>query len=223
MKVHVMDAALEAEAIRLYRRYQVEIVEGLNLCPWAQRARLDGRVRERVLGWPCPDLAEPLEAMDTMAHDRGVDIGLLIFPTATITLSDFERFVSRLVHEDAKRWELGTAPFALAAFHPVAEPDLSDAERLIAFLRRTPDPTIQLVRCEILDDVRKGFSDGTAFVDINFLSTLDQSRENTLPLRERIARANLRTVGRVGVADVERRLASIRDDRARAYAALGVA
>ena len=37
------------EAVRLYRRYQLEIVEACGLCPWALRARLDGKVRERVL------------------------------------------------------------------------------------------------------------------------------------------------------------------------------
>ena len=40
---------LEAEALRVYRRYQREVVEALNLCPWAERARLEGRVTERVL------------------------------------------------------------------------------------------------------------------------------------------------------------------------------
>jgi hypothetical protein len=215
--------ALESEAIRLYRRYQLEIVEALKLCPWAERARLDGRVREQVLGWPCPNYEAPLAAIDDMARDPRIEIGLLLFPTARVASSDFERFVSRLVDEDARVRELGTTPFALAAFHPDAKADLSEPERLISFLRRTPDPTIQLVRCETLDRVRGGFPDGTAFVDINFISTLGQSREDTLPLRERIARANLRTVERAGVVDVERRLEDIRTDRNRSYARLGVA
>src|SRR5262245_55939369 len=216
-----MDRALESEALRVYRRYQTEIVEALNLCPWAARARLDGKVRDRVIDWPCPGLAAPLEAIDSMAHDTQVEIGLLIFPTAKIERSDFERFVSRLVDADTRRREIGTSPFALAAFHPDAEPDLSDPERLISFLRRTPDPTIQLVRCETLDRVREGFSDGTAFVDINFLTTLDHNREDRLPLRVRIARANLRTVERTSVASIERLLVSIKNDRDLAYAALG--
>src|SRR5437773_1075477 len=144
-------AALEKEAIRLYRRYEVEIVEALKLCPWAERARLDGRVVERVLEWPCPDFARPLAAINELARDSLIEIGLLIFPTARVPRPEFEWFVSRLVDADAGARELGTVPFALAAFHPDAEPDLSHSERLISFLRRTPDPTIQLVRCEALD------------------------------------------------------------------------
>jgi hypothetical protein len=218
----MISPALANEAIRLYRRYQEEIVESLNLCPWAQRARFDGRVRENVVVWPCDDFAAPLAAVDDMARDPTVEIGLLLFPTAHVARNDFERFVSRLVDEDARRREIGTVPFAMAAFHPDAEADLSDPERLISFLRRTPDPTIQLVRCDALDRVRGGFSDGTAFVDINFLSTLDQRREATLPLRERIARANQRTVEQLGVPEVRRRLESIRRDRDATYAGLGV-
>jgi hypothetical protein len=215
--------ALEKEAIRIYRRYQAEIVEALTLCPWAERSRLEERVRERVLEWPGADLTGPLTAVDELARDSRVEIGLLLFPTARVTRSDFERFVSRLVQADAEQRELGTAPFAMAAFHPDAEPDLSAPERLIAFLRRTPDPTIQLVRCDALDRVRDGFSDGTAFVDIHFLSTLDQHRDETLPLRERIARANQRTVQRLGVEEVRRRIDRIKKDRDAAYAKLGFA
>jgi hypothetical protein len=213
--------ALADEAIRLYRRSQLEIVEALNLCPWAERSRLDGRVRERVVEWSPSDFDAALGVIEELARNEDVEIGLLLFPTARASRTEFERYVSRLVDEDARRREIGTVPFAMAAFHPDAEADLSDPERLISFLRRTPDPTVQLVRCDTLDRVRGGFSDGTAFVDVNFLTTLDQTREDTLPLRQRIARANLRAVERVGVSDVERRIELIKQDRDAAYAKLG--
>jgi len=40
--------------------------------------------------------------------------------------------------------------------------------------------------------------------------------------RERVARANLETVQRVGLRDVERALLAIHDDRRDTYAALGL-
>jgi hypothetical protein len=91
----------------------------------------------------------------------------------------------------------------------------------VPFIRRTPDPTIQLVRVSSLERVREGFSDGTQFVDLRALATLGASPETTLPLRDRIARANLKTVERLGPEEVERRLLSIREDRNRTYAELG--
>jgi hypothetical protein len=211
------DDVLRREAIRLYRRYQTEIVEALKLCPWAERARLEGRVREEVVLETKLDAEPVLAAIDALSRDGTVQIGLLLFPRLRIGLEAFERFVSELVTKDAERRELGTAPFALAAFHPDARADLSDPERAIPFLRRTPDPTIQLVRYEALESVREGFNEGTQFIDVKALMTLDWTREDTLPLRERIARANLRTVAKLGVEDIEQRYADIFRDRDATY------
>jgi hypothetical protein len=213
----VDETTLSREAVRLYRRYQTEIVEALNLCPWAERARLEGRVRETVLFCTGLDEAPALDAIDALAKDPSVEIGLLLFPKLAAGFGEFERFVSTLVTKDAARRELGAAPFALAAFHPDARADLSDPERSIPFLRRTPDPTIQLVRCEALDRVREGFHEGTEFVDVKALMTLDWTRDDTLPLRERIARGNHRTLSRLGLVAVEERFAAIFEDRAAAY------
>jgi hypothetical protein len=213
----VNDDTLRREAIRLYRRYELEIVEALKLCPWAERARLEGQVREVVL-LSTELTAEPvLAAMSALAVDPAVEIGLFLFPRLSTGVEEFERFVSHLVTADAARRELGTAPFALAAFHPDARCDLSEPERAIPFLRRTPDPTIQLVRCEALDRVREGFNEGTQFIDVKALMTLDLKADDTMPLRERIARANHRTLRRVGVETVEARLRSIFEDRDATY------
>ncbi|HVW26096.1 MAG TPA: DUF1415 family protein [Polyangiaceae bacterium] len=211
------DAALRREAVRLYRRYQTEIVEALRLCPWAERTRLEGHVREDVILSTGLEPAPVLAAIDALSRDDAVQIGLLLFPRLRVGREAFERFVSEIVTKDAERRELGTAPFALAAFHPDARADLGDPERAIPFLRRTPDPTIQLVRYEALESVRKGFNEGTQFVDVKVLMTLDWTREDTLPLRERIARANLRTVTRLGMDAVEALYADIFRDRDATY------
>lgn len=213
-------AALEEAAVRLFRRYQVEIVEGLKLCPWAERTRTERRVRESVVHAAALDEEAALAAISALGEDPRLEIGIVLFPRLRVTCVEFERFVSRLVAVDAERRPIGTAPFAMAAFHPDASVDTRDAERLIPFLRRTPDPTIQLVRRDALERVREGFNEGTQFIDINVLATLDLTRDDTLPLRERIARANLRTVKRLGVEEVERRLSAIFRDRAESYARL---
>ncbi|HEX7668879.1 MAG TPA: DUF1415 family protein [Polyangiaceae bacterium] len=216
--------ALAREAVRVYRRYQEEIVESLNLCPWAERARQDGRVREEVVFATSLDdasLALALDATAVFAEDESVEIGLILFPRLVTPPTAFERFVSLLSAADADRRPIGSAPFAMAAFHPHAAPDLRDPERLIPFLRRSPDPTVQLIRCQSLDRVREGFHEGTAFVDVSAIAALTMSTEDTIPLRTRIARANERTVRKVGVAEIERRLSSIAADRDAAYARLG--
>lgn len=214
-------AALARAAVRLSRRYQEEIVEAFNLCPWAQRARIQGEVTERVVLCEEPEMEAVAEAVGEI-DTGGYSIGLILLPCLRLDRTDFGRFVSRMADGARSDPRAPSAHFAFAAFHPDAAPDLTDPDRLIPFLRRTPDPTIQIVRQSALDAVREGFSDGTQFVDINALSTLHLSADETLPLRDRIARSNHRTVRRVGVEAVEEQLANILRDRDKTYAALGL-
>ena len=54
----------------------------------------------------------------------------------------------------ARRAPNATPPFLLAAFHPGSGESAAEARNpgaLVSFLRRTPDPTLQLVRASLLD------------------------------------------------------------------------
>jgi hypothetical protein len=212
------------EAERLHRRYLTEVVEAFGLCPWAERARRDGRTRvEVVLDSDEASGARSTAVLGAWASDESVEIGFLLFPCVALGRIEFDRLVAHVRSSDAQRHRLGQIPFALAAFHPEGEPDLQDADRLIPFLRRTPDPCIQAVRMSVLERVRGGAPQGTQFVDIATLDGPPPGQSPTPPLRERIARANLDTVLRLGLDGLTARIEAIQDDRARTYAALGVA
>jgi hypothetical protein len=219
--------ALVTEALRVYRRYAVEIVECYGLCPWAERARQDGRVTERVLIASGREREEALSSIDELANEPRIEVVLLIFPLLELDALRFEHFVSALRDRDAARHALGKAPYAMAAFHPEAEATLDDAERLIPFLRRTPDPTVQLVRLSVLERLHTRAPQGTSFVDVGSLDALEALAGEPAPehpshadlsLRERIARANHATVTRIGVREVEAKLRDIKRDRDAAYA-----
>jgi hypothetical protein len=60
-------------------------------------------------------------------------------------------------------------------------------------------------------------------MDVHALATFDFTEKQQAPLRERIAKANLNTVVRLGVDEVERRLEAIRADRDASYARWGSA
>lgn len=216
------DRALIAETLRIYRRYAIEVVEQLNLCPWAERARRDGQVRERVvLTSDITDFGPALEAIAEVAEDCRLEIGLLIFPRLRLPRLEFEYFVGRVREADAKRYELGRVPLAMAAFHPNAPLDTSQAERLIPYLRRSPDPTVQLVRRSTLERMREKTPQGTHFMDVSQLTPAMLSAPPTLTLRQRIASANLETLQAVGFDVVDRLLAEIQADRDASYARLG--
>lgn len=209
------------EALRVYGRYQREIVEAQRLCPWAERARQDGRVRCVVRVDVAPDLVGTLATVDALAADATVDIGLVIYPRLPLGRLDFDRFVSALRDADAARGQ-ETVRFAMAPFHYDAVADTKDGARLVPFLRRTPDPTIQLVRRGVLDAVRAGdTAHGTQMVDP---ASLDLSMLLAQPMprsiSDTIAAHNLETVTRLGVADVEAILADIKRDRDESYGRL---
>lgn len=213
------------EALRVHRRYQIEVVEGCGLCPWAESTRLGGRVHERVVleADAGPEALEAsLAAMADLAADPTTDVGFLVYPWLSVTRGRFEEFASRVRDADGARHELGRVPFVFAVFHPEAEPDTTDPERLIPFLRRTPDPTFQLVRASVLDSVRSLSSQGTQFVNVASVEALQflPGAPTQVPLRERIARTNLATVRRMGVDAVRSALDDIRRDRDEAYARL---
>ena len=215
------DNALRNEALRVYRRYMLEVVEGFTLCPWAAAARRDGHVVEHVIlaenqGSP----QQSLTLLKGLEAQLQTDIALFIYPDLELDRLGFEGFVRTLREQDAARWEVGEIPFAMAAFHPDARADLKEPERLIPFLRRTPDPTIQVVRRAALDRVRGNSQEGTSFFDLADLGTLPLPQKEPLSLRQRIAQANLDTTLEVGVETLETLFQDIRRDRDESYARL---
>lgn len=213
---------LEHEVERIYERYAIEVVERFGLCPWAASARRSGQVRIRVIaGEITPDLADPLAALAELARDEIVTVGLLVYPVSELGRQDFERFVGRLAGADAERWPRGETPFAMAAFHPHAAPSLEDPERLVPFLRRTPDPTVQLVRHRALDEVRRGDPPESAALDLRMLLPARGPANGSV--RQRVLEHDLRTVSEVGIETIEAVFEDIRQDRERSYARIGLA
>ncbi|MET0792747.1 MAG: DUF1415 family protein [Polyangiaceae bacterium] len=215
------ESELRSQALRVYRRYMLEVVEAFKLCPWAAPARRDGQVLEQV--FLAENQADPEQSLALLASLSGqprIDIALFIYPDLELDRLAFESFVRTLRERDAARYEVGTIPFAMAAFHPDARADLKDPERLIPFLRRTPDPTIQVVRRSALDRVRGNSQEGTSFFDLADLGTLPLPQKEPLSLRQRIAQANLDTTLEVGVSSLEALFQDIRRDRDESYARL---
>lgn len=214
-----VDARLRAEALRLYRRYAVEIVEGLSFCPYAEKTREDGHTREVVVTAAEPSDAEILEAVEAIADDPSVHVGFVIVVRLALDQPALGHRVEdlRKAHAAAR----GGTVVAIEGFHPRAAPDATAAERLTPFVRRTPDPTLQLTRLDVLERVRRGTPTGTAFFDPESMD-LDAllGEPAKAPLHERIADMNLETVNRLGVDAVEARLVDILRDRDATYASI---
>jgi hypothetical protein len=189
------DALLVSEALRLNARYVEDVVIGWDLCPWAARAWIDGQVVRRVFTDDGLDAAPAGAFIDELLANPDAAIGLAIFPRVTCTVGAWERFAERV-----RRTHAGT-PFLAAAFHPdYGAPEATadatvDAARLVPFIRRTPDPTLQLVRASLVDRLPGEISAG-------------------------VARANFANVTGRGLDKLDALLADIRRDRDASYARL---
>jgi hypothetical protein len=215
----------ELEAKRVHERYLVEVVEAFGLCPWAREARTKGRVNLRVTFVTVCDPILLLAEVDACMRDSATEIGMLICPLLSHTSAKTFRHLSAAVRAaDEARRPRGEQQIAIADFHPIAAVDLTTPERLVPYLRRAPDPMLQIVRTDVLARVRRSQEHGTAYVDPAQLASLalDQLSVQTPALAERVAHANLRAVQSCGVEKLEAVLSDIHADRTRAYARLGV-
>jgi hypothetical protein len=90
--------------------------------------------------------------------------------------------------------------FLIAAFHPGAPETFATPPQLVSFVRRTPDPTLQLVRTSV---VRRATGDDPRVSD-------------------EVTRRNFEIVRARGAAALDALLSDLRRDRDESYARLGV-
>lgn len=181
-----MDAEV-AERARHWAREYVALVVRFGLCPWA-----GATVANDELWVAACDEADVEDALARFAATPSAVIGLCVLPAFAGDLTALRRLRGRL-----NQAPIGKT-LALAEFHPEAPRDEGNAQRLIPWLRRTPDPTIQAVRHETLAGVRRQ----TAYLDPEAQAAVLAGRSVPLvrDIGDRIADTNLATVQREGDA-----------------------
>ena len=196
--------SIEAEALARNDRYLREFVEALELCPFARKCRESGRLARRVLRGERPAEATAAAVRELeLTSEEQVEVALLIYPEFAGDLRAFEE-----LRDEVRR---SLRVFHCVAFHPALPMDLSDPNRAVAFLRRSPDPTLQLVRVATLDRVRSGRPSGSTYLDPARLSPDELcSTVRRLSVSEQIAEANLGTLQREDPARIAQLLADLR-------------
>jgi hypothetical protein len=122
----------------------VAVVERFDLCPWAAPATARGEV------WI--EACDEADVDATLARFAATDdavVGLCVLPHFAGDLTALRRLRARL-----NEAPIGTT-LALAEFHPDAPLDNDNPQRLIPFLRRSPDPLLQAVRHTTLATLRR--------------------------------------------------------------------
>ena len=183
-------------------RYLLEFVEALGVCPFARHSREEGLLERRVLLGS--DLDEESILTEIASLPVATEVALLIFPDCTASPEAFERMASRLRERHAD-----PDGFFLVPFHPAMPVDVASPARAVSLMRRSPDPTIQLIRKSILDRVR-----GTREGETRWMDPADLDQPLPAPaaasVSERIAAENFDTVLRIGAERIVALLATMR-------------
>lgn len=184
------DSLVVQEALRRNDRYLREFIEALHICPYARNCREDGRLYRQVVldrTLDAPRVAGLIRDLDGQTE---IEVGLLIFPQLVVEARPFERFISEL----RTRYAAGRTTqvdYFIVAFHPELPLQMKNPDVAVRFMRRSPDPTIQLVRPSAIERARHGARDPES-------------------LSRHIAEAGLRAVTAAGPEQVAALLSSMR-------------
>jgi hypothetical protein len=219
-------SAVEAIARDVYARFTADFVEGQNLCPFARGARDAATSVVRVClepqsedGTLCEGSA--LAAMvDALLDEEGAEVIQVIFPLSTLDAKMWERWAKTLTAKIRTR-RAGPAIWAVAAFHPeLSWSDASPAEAIPLF-RRSPDPTLQWLRLDALERVRRGRQEGDVALPSDPRSAAAFLAEQARPsLADRVAENNHRTANKIGWSILAERFKDLADEAQRRYSEL---
>jgi hypothetical protein len=202
--------ARRAEVIRVFERYLVEVVEAYDLCPWATGAREGGEVAVEVL-WDTPSDDAWTAAAEALLGLPATRVAMVIAPQCGLSPSELRTLRSRIATR---------IPHAgIAEFHPGATLDLATPARAVPFVRRSPDPLLQLVPLAILGPIR-GTPPSVALArQAQMLGgTASPARRDAA---DRIAELNHATLVRAH-DEIARTMEAIAADRDAAYARAGI-
>ncbi|MCW8126376.1 DUF1415 domain-containing protein [Microbulbifer halophilus] len=157
------------EIVAAVQRWLVEVVVGLNLCPFARRPLRAGQVRLAVSEARDDDplMAELLAEMQRLdrAPVEELETTLLILPDHLPDFADFNQFL------DLAEWLIERHDYSgiyqLATFHPAyqfAGTNPADAENLT---NRAPYPILHLIREASIERVLKSYPDPESIPENN--------------------------------------------------------
>jgi hypothetical protein len=199
-----------AEVLRIFERYLVEVVERHELCPWARTTREHRELAVGIL-WATPSLEAWVAEAERLLAVPAARVAMVIAPELATSRAELGALRDRVA---------ARIPSAgVAEFHPAAALDLTTPARLVPFVRRSPDPLLQLVPLALLHAVRAAPPAVGLVEQATMLGGHAASPRRELA--ERIAMANHATVTQAH-AEITAVLDAIAADRRAAYARVGI-
>jgi hypothetical protein len=203
-------SARRAEVLRVFERYLTEVVERYDFCPWAKLSRTQGELAVEVV-WGTPTVETWVAVCQQLLARPETRVAMVIAPELAIG--------ANALHGLRADVAAHVPSAGIADFHPDATIDLTTPARLVPFIRRSPDPLLQLVPFALLDQVRATPQSANLVEQAQILGGRAATPRPDAAVR--IAAANHATVS-ADPADVLRTLDAIAQDRATSYARIGI-
>jgi len=200
-----------AEVYRLLDRYLVEVVETYDLCPWARGARLNSELAVDVV-WGTPTIDAWSSSAAALLARPGTRVAMVVAPELVATPAELR------VVRDRVAARISSA--GVAHFHPDAPLDAATPARLVPYLRRSPDPLLQLVPLSLLESVRARSPAIDRAHQVQLLGGVSAPPRGDVA--DRLAAVNHARVT-ADAAAIAACLEDIAADRARSYARVGIA
>jgi hypothetical protein len=215
------NAEFVAEVLRMNDRFTLEIVERFNLCPYARAARLCGKSYREVLLQRDLRIEPTLEVIARLERDPDpADVVQLIYPCLVSSAREFDGFSAQV--RNARAASAPARPvYVHAVFHPDHPYDPRTPDSLVPFFRRTPDPTIQLVRPATEQSMHAQDTLDVAVAEAERFLRGEPLRQPLVTPSQRITQDNFAMILREGPEALEAIHQAIRQDRARSYARFG--
>ena len=169
-------------AVRAVRLWVETLVVGMNLCPFAKREMIKGRVRFAAT----PSITEEqlLIALQTelerLNTDPSIETTLLIHPGVLQQFDDYNRFLS---YADSLLMEMELEGFyQIASFHPDYQFDGTKPGDASNYTNRSPFPMLHIIREASLERVIADYPD------------VDQIPVQNIALMNRLGQDKLQTL-----------------------------
>ena len=208
--VAVPESRRRTEVLRVLHRYLTEVVEKYDLCPWARVARERGEVEIEVL-WGTPTIDEWVAAAESLCIRKQAQVAMVVAPELVIGSSE--------LHDVRNAVAAKIQIAGVAEFHPDAPLDLATPARLVPFIRRSPDPLLQLVPLSLLASIRAKPPTVELIEQLQALGGLAPPPKRDAA--DRIAEENHATVSAAHAA-ITSTLEDIAADRRRSYELVGI-
>ena len=159
----------ERIAIEDTKKWLLEAVVGLNLCPFAKSVVVKDMVRYRVCPSSEPEdvlamLREELQHLAEADPDQ-LDTTLLIAPNALPNFLDFNDFLAEC--DDVLIDLALDSVLQVADFHPQYQFGGTDVDDVENFTNRTPYPTLHLLREASIDKAVEAYPDASLIFERN--------------------------------------------------------